>query len=347
MKHLTKNISYSIFFLLLFFTAPVINAQPGSEHYHLITSVPIGGEGGWDFLTFDDLGRRLFISHATHVVVYDIDNGKVTGDIANTEGVHGIAIANDIGRGFISNGKSNTVLMFDLKNLDTLKRISVGDKPDAIIYDPFTKIVVVCNGHSNNLSLIEASTGKVKATIPLTGNPEFAASDLKGKVFVNIEDKNEIAEIDMKKFKVLHYWKLDGGDGPTGLAMDIKNHRLFSVCANSLMFIVNSENGKIVSKIPIGKGADAVIYNPQKHVAISSNGDGTATVVKEINANKFEVAETVTTFKGAKTEALDTKTNDLYLITADYGPTPEVTAEHPKPKAPLLPNTFKLLKYGY
>jgi DNA-binding beta-propeller fold protein YncE len=327
---------------------PIISsAQTGTEHYHLLGNVTLGGEGGWDYLTFDEAARRLFISHSTHVMVYDVDNWKIAGDIANTEGVHGIAIVNEFGHGFISNGRSNSVLMFDLKNLDTLKRITVGEKPDAIIYDPFSKMVIVCNGDSKNATLIDASTGNVKNTIPLGGDPEFLVSDMKGHVYINVEDKNEVVEIDMKNFKVLHHWSLGGGEGPTGIAMYMNTHRLFIGCANKLIVIVNSDNGKIISKLPIGKGVDAVIFDPEKHVAISSNGEGTLTIVKETAPDKFEVAETVTTQMGARTEALDGKTHDLYLITADFGPAPEATKERPHPRPSIIPNTFRLLRFGY
>ena len=323
-----------------------VSAPGAAAQYHLISKTPLGGEGGWDYVTFDDAARRLYISHATHVMVYDIDNAKITGDIANTEGVHGIAIATEFNHGFTSNGKSNTVLMFDLKTLDTLKRITVGKKPDAIIYDPFSKCIIACNGGSDNASIIDAKSGDVKATIALGGGPEFAVSDGKGHVYINIEDKNEVVETDMKNFKVLRHWSLGSGEGPTGIAMDKATHRLFIGCANKWMVIVNSDNGKIIDKLPIGKGVDAVVFDPEKNLAISSNGEGTLTVVHEISPDKFEVSETVQTKQGARTEALDPKTHDMYLITADFGATPEATKEKPHPRPPILPNTFSLLRYG-
>ncbi len=315
--------------------------------YKLKGTTLLGGDGGWDYISFEETARRLYISHSTHVIVYDVDNSKIVGDIPSTEGVHGIAFAPEFNHGFTSNGRSNSVLMFDLKTLDTLKRITVGDKPDAIIYDPFSKTIIVCNGKSENATFINASTGKVTTTLPLGGGPEFAVSNGTGHVFINLEVKNEVVDIDMKKIKVLHHWKLAGGEAPSGIAMDKKAHRLFCVCANKLMVVVNSDNGKIVAKLPIGKGVDAVVFDEDKDVAISSNGDGTLTVVHESSPDKYEVAETVTTKAGARTEALDEKTHDLYLITADFGGTPEATKEHPHPRPSILPNTFSLLKFGY
>jgi DNA-binding beta-propeller fold protein YncE len=347
MKLLMKTIPSSLLLALLALCPITANAQTGSEHYHVLTTLILGGEGGWDYLTFDDVSRHLFISHSTHVMVYEVDTRKIVGDIANTEGVHGIAIANEFGHGFISNGKSNSVLMFDLKTLDTLKRITVGGNPDAIIYDPFSKMVVVCNGKTENAMLIDASTGIVKKTIPLGGGPEFAVSDLNGRVFINVEDKNEVVEIDMKNSKVLHHWKLGAGEGPSGIAMDRNTHRLFIGCANKLMVIVNSDNGKILGKFPIGEGVDAVVFDPEKKMAISSNREGNLAIIREISADKFEVAETVTTQPGARTEALDEKTHDLYLVTSDFGPAPEATKEHPHPHPSIMPNTFRLLRYGY
>jgi DNA-binding beta-propeller fold protein YncE len=347
MNFQNKIIADAILLFSLLFFPLAGKTQTSSEHYHLLENITLGGDGGWDYLTFDNAERRLFISHGTRVMVYDIGNKKIAGEISNTEGVHGIAIANESGHGFTSNGKSNSVLMFDLKTLDTLKRIAVGVKPDAIIYDPFSKIVIACNGGSDNATLIDASTGNVKTTIALGGGPEFAVSDGKGHVYINIEDKNEVVDIDMKNFKVLHHWGLKGGEGPTGIAMDILTHRLFIGCANKLMVIVNSDNGKIVGELPIGKGVDAVVFDPEKKVALSSNGEGTLTVVKEINSDKFEVTETVSTLPGARTETIDLQTHDVFLVTADFGPAPEPTKEHPHPRPAIIPQTFKLLKYSY
>ena len=330
-----------------FFRPTFVSAQMGNEHYHLISKTPLGGEGGWDYVAFEEVSRRLFISHATHVIVFDVVASKIVGDIPNTEGVHGIAFAAEFGHGFTSNGGSNSVLMFDLKSLDTLKRIAVGEKPDAIIYDPFSKSIIVCNGSSNNASILDAATGRLKATIALGGAPEFAVSDLAGHVYINIEDKSEVVDVDVKQFRVLHRWKLGRGKEPTGLAMDRKTRKLFIGCANKLMVIMDADNGKIVSTLPIGARVDAVVFDAAKDLAISSNGEGTLTVVSEKVHAPFEVAETVTTQQGARTEVLDEKTHDIYLVTADFGPAPQATKEYPHPRAVILPNTFCLLRFGY
>jgi len=341
------SISLFILFLLCIESIPAHTFAQETGHYHLLKQYPIGGEGGYDYLAFDNKAGRVFISHATHVVVFDVNAEKIVGDIPNTEGVHGIAFAQEFNHGFTSNGKTNTVLMFDLKTLDSLKRIPVGEKPDAIIYDSFSKCILACCGNSNGVSVIDAATGTVKTLIPLGGAPEFAVSNDKGHVYINLEDKNEVVGVDMKTFNVVRRMKLAPGESPTGLAMDEKTNRLFSGCANECMVILNVEKGKVVGTFPIGKRVDAVVFDSEKKVAISSNGDGTLTVVREITPDKFEVAETVKTQVGARTETLDPKTHNLYLVTADFSPAPEATKEQPHPRPTLIPNTMRLLKYGY
>jgi YVTN family beta-propeller protein len=237
--------------------------------------------------------------------------------------------------------------MFDMKTLDTLKRIPVEKDPDAIIYDPYTKSIVACDGHSECASVIDAATGNVKKTVPLGGSPEFAVSDGKGHVFINLEDKSAVVCVDMKGFKVIRRMELAPGEGPTGLAMDKKTHRLFAGCANQKMMVLNADNGKVVTSFPIGAHVDAVVFDPETKCAISSNGEGNLTVVHEITPDKFEVAETVPTQMGARTETLNPKTHDIYLLTSDFGPAPEPTKEHPHPRPSIIPNTFVLLKFGY
>lgn len=336
-----------ILLLVCFFgVSSLLLAQSGG-HYHLLKKYPLGGEGGWDYVAFDETNGRVFISHATHVMVFDATAEKIVGDIPNTIGVHGIAFAPEFNHGFVSCGKMNSVLMFDLKTLDTLKRIPVEKDPDAIIYDPFSKSIVTCDGHSECASVIDAATGNVKKTVPLGGSPEFAVSDGKGHVFINLEDKSAVVCVDMKGFKVIRRMELAPGEGPTGLAMDKKTHRLFAGCANQKMMVLNSDNGKVVASFPIGAHVDAVVFDPETKCAISSNGEGNLTVVHEITPDKFEVAETVPTQMGARTETLNPKTHDLYLLTSDFGPAPEPTKEHPHPRPSIIPNTFVLLKFGY
>ncbi|HET7152760.1 MAG TPA: YncE family protein [Candidatus Kapabacteria bacterium] len=333
-------------FICIFSFSSILFAQ-SADHYHLLKKYDLGGEGGWDYVAFDETQGRVFIAHATHVVVFDTAAEKVVGDIPNTIGVHGIALAPEFNHGFVSCGRMNSVLMFNMKTLDTLKRIPVKENPDAIIYDPFSKSVITCDGHSECASVIDAETGEVKTTIQLGGSPEFAVSDGNGQVYINLEDKSQVVDIDIKKGKVLHHWSLGEGEGPTGLAIDKKAHRLFSGCANEKMVILNADDGKIITTFPIGKHVDAVVFDAEKKVAISSNGEGNLTVVHEVALDKYEFVENVVTQAGARTEALNPKTHDLYLITADFGAAPAPTQEHPHPRPSIIPNTFRLLKYGY
>ncbi|HZV12918.1 MAG TPA: YncE family protein [Candidatus Kapabacteria bacterium] len=335
--------------LILFFigSIPAVSLAHESGQYHLLKKYTLGGEGGWDYVAFDNSSDRIFIARATHVVVFDVNAEKVVGDIPNTIGVHGVTFAPKFNHGFVSCGKMNSVLMFDLKTLDTLKRIPAGIDPDPIIYDPFSKTILVCNGHGNSATVIDAATGNVKRTIELGSAPEYAVTDEKGKVFINLEDESKVVAVDMRTFKIIRRMNLASGKGPTGLAMDRKTHRLFDGCANERMMILNSDNGKIVATLPIGKDFDAVIFDPEKKLATCACGEGTLTLIREVTPDKFEVVGTLATQAGARTEAMNPKTHDLYLITSDLGPAPEPTKENPHPRPSIIPNTFVLLKYGY
>jgi DNA-binding beta-propeller fold protein YncE len=316
-------------------------AAPG---YHLAKELPLGGEGGWDYLTVDSAARRLYVSHATKVVVVDVDSGKTVGEVGNLSGVHGIAIAGDLGRGFISNGRASTVTIFDLKTLATIAEVKVtGENPDAILYDPATHQVFAFNGRSKNATVLEGKTGKVVGTIALTGKPEFATSDAAGKVFVNIEDVGEVSEIDARSLKVLAHWPLKPCESPSGMAIDRKHHRLLIGCENEMAAVMDNTNGKVVTTVPIGKGVDANGFDPTTGLGYSSNGEGTLTVIREETPDRFTVAETVTTRKGARTMALDEKTHTVYLPTAQFGATPAATPEQPRPRPAMVPNTFTVL----
>src|SRR5579872_621810 len=260
---------------------------PHAPAYHVIKKIPVGGEGGWDYLTVDGGARRFYITRGTHVIVLNADTGAPVGEIANTPGVHGVALAIDLGRGFTSNGGDNTVTIFDLKTLKEISRVSVGTGPDAIIYDPATKRVFTFNGRSGDSTALDASSGSVVGTIALDGRPEFAASDERGHVYCNIEDKSEIAEIDANALKVSKRWSLAPGDGPSGLAIDRKHHRLFSVCGNGKMIVSDAVAGTVVATPDIGRGPDAAGFDPGPGLAFSSNGEGTLTVVKEEAPDKF------------------------------------------------------------
>ena len=322
--------------------AIAVAAGPG---YHVIKAYTLGGEGGWDYLTLDAASRHLYISRATHVIVIDADSGKAVGDIADTSGVHGIALDTGAGRGFVSNGREGTVSIFDMSTLKTLNKVKVGENPDAILYDPASKRVFTFNGRSHDSSALDAAKGEVVGTIKLDGKPEFGVSDGKGGVFVNIEDKSELVSLDPDKLVVKARWPLAPCEGPSGLAMDRKNRRLFSGC-DKLMAIVDADSGKVVSTLPICDGVDATAYDDETHLAFASCHDGKLTVIQEESPNKFSVAETVTTQEGARTMALDPKTHQVYTVTAKFGPRPAPTADNPHPRPTILPDSFVVLVVG-
>jgi DNA-binding beta-propeller fold protein YncE len=315
--------------------------------YHVVKKIPVGGEGGWDYLAADSVARRLYVSHATKVVVIDLDSGEVVGEVANTNGVHGIAIAHELGRGFTSNGRDNSATIFDLKTLQVLGTAKTGGNPDAILYDPATKRVFAFNrtraAAEASATVLDAATGTVISTIMLGGRPEFAVSDGKGEVFVNLDDKSQVAVIDARKMAVKARWSLAPGEGPSGLALDLKHRRLFSVCENKQMIVLDANNGKVLAAVPIGAGTDAAAFDPATELAFSSNGDGTLTVVHESAPGKFGVVETVKTQPGARTMTVDLKTHRLYVSTAEFGPPPAATKERPNPRPVALPNSFMVL----
>ncbi len=256
--------------------------------YHVIQTYKLGGDGGWDYLTFDKASNRLFISRSTHVIVMDADSGKVVGDIPDTPGVHGIALAPEFGRGFVSNGRDNSVTVFDLSNLKALSKIKVGENPDAILYDPASKRVFTFNGKSHDVTAIDAAKGAVVGTIKVDGKPEFAASDEKGEIFVNIEDKSELMALDPNKLQVRARWPLAPCEEPSGLAIDRKNRRLFSGCGNKMMSVVDADSGKLVTTLPIGDGVDANAFDPETGLAFASCGEGVLTVVHEDSAGQIQ-----------------------------------------------------------
>jgi DNA-binding beta-propeller fold protein YncE len=319
----------------------VAAAGPG---YHVIKTYKLGGEGGWDYLTVDASARHFYISRGTHVIVLDADSGKNVGDIPDTPGVHGIALAADLGKGFVSNGREGTVTVFDIKTLAPIgSKIKVGENPDAILYEPATKRVFTFNGRSQDSTAIDAASGKVLGTIKLDGKPEFAASDAKGEVFVNIEDKSELTVIDPNKLEVKTKWPLAPCTEPSGLALDRKNRRLFVGCDNKMMAVVDADSGKVLATPAIGEGVDATAYDDETGLAFASCGEGVLTVVREDSPQKFSVVENVKTEPGARTMALDTKTHNLFTVTAKFGPPPAATADNPHPRRTILPDTFEVL----
>lgn len=344
-------------------------AQLPAPLYHPLRRFALGGEGGWDYLNFDSAAQRLYISRGTRVMVVNAHNGKLVGEVANTPGVHGIALASRVKRGFTSNGQENSVTAFNLKTLKEEGRVPVGKNPDAIVYDPASQSVFTMNAGSGDVTAVDAATLQVRGAIPLEGRPEYAAVDGKGQLFVNIVDKNELVVIDTHTLKVLNRWSLAPGEHPSGLAIDAKHRRLFSVCSNSMMVVMDADSGHIVATPPIGQGPDAAAFDPGTGLAFSSNGrDGALSVIHEDSPNNFTVLATVATQAGARTMTLDVKTHKIYLATArflpapasDEAPAPSATppaATTAPPAAPagegrrrmprFEPNSFVILVFGY
>jgi DNA-binding beta-propeller fold protein YncE len=339
-----KSLRWKLVITLSLAAIAFAESGPG---YHVLKTYKVGGEGGWDYLVNDASARRLYLSRGTHVMVLDSDSGKSIGEIGDTPGVHGIALAPDLGRGFTSNGREGTVSIFDIKSFSTTSKVKVGQNPDAILYDPVTKRVFTFNGKSHDSSAIDAVSGKLIGTVPLDGKPEFAVSDGKGEVFVNIEDKGEIEVIDPNRMQVKTKWSLAPCQEPSGLAIDRKNRRLFSGCGNKMMAVVNADSGKVIATPAIGEGVDATAFDDETGLAFASCGeDGVLTVVKEESADKFTAVENVKTEKGARTMALDSKTHDVFVVTAKFGPPPAPTANNPHPWPSVVPDTFVVLVAG-
>ena len=322
------------------------SAAAASPGYHLIKKVKLGGEGFWDYLSIDSAARRLYISRGTHVMVLDADTCEVVADIPNTSGVHGIAIAPEAGRGFISDGRANQVTIFDLKTFKEIGTAKTGEGPDAIIYDPASKRAFTFNGHGNSSTAIDADTGNVAGNIDLGGGPEFAAADGQGHVYNNLEDKSVELQIDSKNLKVLNRWPLAPCESPSGLAMDTEHRRLFVGCHNKMMAILDADSGKVITTVPIGEGVDANRFDPGTQLAFSSNGDGTLTVVHEDSPDKYTVVDNVQTQKGARTMEVDPKTHNVFLVTADFGPMPADVKPGERRRPPMIPGSFTLLVFG-
>jgi YVTN family beta-propeller protein len=311
--------------------------------YHVVRHITIGGGNlGWDYLTVDAAARRLYVSHSDRVEVIDIDAHKVVGSVTGLNGVHGIAVAPDLGRGYISNGRSGSVTIFDLKTLAVIREVkTTGDNPDAILYDPFTKSIWSFNGRGKNATVFDGE-GQVLATVPLEGKPEFATTDRAGRIYVNIEDTSELVALDAKGMKVDKRWPIAPCQEPSGLALDVAHDRLFSVCDNKTMAIVNAGSGKVEATAAIGSGVDGAAFDEMRRYGFSANGaDGTITVVREKDA---KVVETAPTAKGARTIAIDSKSGHLFLPTAKFGETPAPTAERPRPRPAIIEGSFEVLE---
>jgi DNA-binding beta-propeller fold protein YncE len=320
-------------------------AAPAAEKPFAVRGrIAVGGEGGWDYVAMDSRSNRLFVSHGTRVVVVDTRSDSVIAEIGPTPGVHGIALAPELGRGWTSNGRDSTVTVFDYASLKTLASIKLPARnPDAIAFDAASERVFTFNGGSANTTAIDARTNAIVGTVALGGKPEFAVTDSAGHLWVNNEDSSEVVLVDTRKLVVISRWPLAPGESPSGLALDRAHHRLFAVCANEKLVVLDSDNGRIVATLPIGKGVDAVAYDPKRGLVFTSNGEGTMTVVREDGPDAFRVLETVTTERGARTLALDVPTGRLYLPSAEFGPPPEPTADRPHPRAPIVPGSFRVL----
>ncbi|MBS1756251.1 MAG: YncE family protein [Bacteroidetes bacterium] len=311
------------------------------KKFHLIKSYPILSNGGWDYIAVGPGNNRLYVSHSKQVNILDENTGDSIGIIENTIGVHGIAFDAAANKGFTSNGRLNTVTVFNLTNNQPIAQIKTGTNPDAIMYEPYSKKIITCNGRSKNLTIIDPELNKAVDSIDVGGKPETAVSDGKGKIFVNIEDKNEIVAIDVKSFKVISHWSIAPGDGPTGLAIDVNTNRLFAGC-DKLLMIVDANSGKIVDKLPIGDGCDGVAFDPALKNIYTANGEGTITVVNEKDENNFSVTDNIISKKSARTIALDPATHQLFLPASELEP----LAPGQTGRAKLKPGTFQVLVVG-
>ena len=328
---------------LLAACSPVFAAGPGG--YHIVHRFPIGGAGGWDILTLDPGTRRLYFGRGDRMQVVDVGTGKLVGELSGTPGIHAVALAPDLGRGFTSNGRDSSVTIFDLKSLKFIARVQTnGQNPDMILYEPRSKRVFSFNGRSHDTTAIDAATGAVVGTLDLAGKPEFAVADGHGGIFVNLEDSSAVVRFDATSLEVTARWPLAPGEEPTGIAFDADHQRLFSACSGSKMIVSDPRAGRVVGEFPIGTGVDGAAFDTKTSLAFSPNGgDGTLSVIHQDGPDRYRVVETVTTQRGARTIALDPKSHHVYLAAAEYGEAPAATAENPHPRRPMVPGSFVIL----
>ena len=315
--------------------------------YRIVRQIPIGGEGGWDYLSIDASARRLYVSHGGKIVVVDIDKDAIVGEVTDTPGVHGFALAPELQRGFSSNGRESKAGVVDLTTLKTLLKVPTGGNPDAILYEPGRREVYTFNGQGRSVTVFGAGASNVTATIALPGKPEFAAADpAAGRVYCNIEDSNEVVAIDTRTHQVVATWPTAPGEEPAGLAIDLAHHRLFIGCHNKLMVMMDSKNGNVVATVPIGQGVDANVFDAGTGDAFSSCGEGTVTIAHEDPPDKLTVIQTLVTERGARTMALDPKTHRIYLATAQFEAQPEPVPGAPRQRPKIVPGSMKILVYG-
>jgi YVTN family beta-propeller protein len=321
-------------------------AAANAGNYKVIDRIKLGGEGGWDALTVDSPARRLYISRGTHVMVVNIDSNTLAGDIPDTPGVHGIAVAPEFKRGFTSNGKTDTSTIFDLDTLKPLGQVKTGKNPDAIIYDPASKMVFVFNGRSNDATVFDAASGTVTATIPLGGKPEFAETDGAGHIYVNMEDTGEVAEIDSSTLAVTRRFPLKPCEEPSGIGLDVKDHLVFSGCHNKIMSVLDTVEGKVLATVPIGEGVDGNGFDAGTGLAFSSNGDGTLTISSRTAQGEFKTAQTVTTQNRSRTMAIDPGTHKVYLPAAEFEPAKAPQEGEKRQRPVMIKDSFSVLVVG-
>jgi len=332
--------------VILFVLLIGVNAFAADSGYHIVKRLKLGGEGGWDYLTVDAKARRLYVSRSSHVMVIDLDTDKVVGDIPNTPGVHGIAVAPELNRGFTSNGKADISTIFDLKTLKMIGEVKTGKNPDAIIYDPATKSVFTFNGRSQDATVFDATTGKVLRKIALGGKPEFAATDGTGKIYVNIEDTGEVVLLDSTNAHEVQRFSVAPCSEPSGLALDAKHGRVYSGCHNRIMTVLDMAAGRVISSVPIGGHVDGNGYDPGTGLAFSANGDGTLTVAREVSPGRFEVVNTIVTQPGARTMAIDPVTHNIYLPAAQFAPAGDSQQGSQKARPEMIKGTFDIIVVG-
>jgi DNA-binding beta-propeller fold protein YncE len=337
-----NNLILVILNISMFIVPLHVQAQQSSKNYHIVDSLVLEGEGGWDYCTIDTATERLYTSRGTRVQVVDLVKKIIIGEIPHTTGVHGIALASALQKGYISNGRDSSVTVFDITSLESLKVIRIDARnPDAILYDPITNRIFTFDGGSGNATAIDAVTDNVIGTIALGGKPEFAVTN-NGRIYVNIEDKSMLVEFDAKSLQVLRSWSLAPGEEPSGLAIDKQHQCLFSVCSNKLMVISDLKKGIVIASVPIGERTDGAAFDEEMQLAFSSNGEGTLTVVQENKPAKFSVLENDITRPGARTLALDSKTHRIYMVTGKFGPTPAASTERPHPRPTIEPGSVTL-----
>lgn len=324
-------------------TTPLAAQASADAAYHIVRDIRLGGDGRWDYVVVDTVGDRLFIARQTRVMVVEPGSGRLLGEIPGLDGAHGVALAYPSGHGFATSGRDSSVTMFDLRTLKVLKRTKAADDADAVLYDPSSKRIFTFNGDANSSTAIDAGSGSVVGSIPLGGKPEFGVADDRGRLYVNLEDKAMVAEIDPVALKVTRRWSIAPCEEPTGLAIDRAHHLLFSGCHNGVMAISDAVAGKSIAEVPIGQGVDGAAFDPSTGLAFASNGDGTLTVVHEDSPTAFRVLSSARTRRGARTMALDERTHRVYTVTAAFGETPAPTAGEPRPRPQLVGGTFSLL----